>query len=174
MTAVLLCWAVALWLEGTAGLHSDVPVLAVALAFTLASSQRTADTRRRLTALVLLPATAAVAQFVGRLIMHHYAVGAAVFTAGISLPIWIRRYGRVATKAGTLMTLPFNIASRCPVMSVPSGLSRDGVPTCLSVVGRTYEPVAIYLFGAVIYFVINYLLSLASRALEQRFAFIRE
>jgi len=26
-------------------------------------------------------------------------------------------------------TLPFNIASRCPLLSVPSGRSRDGVPT---------------------------------------------
>ncbi|HEX9064228.1 MAG TPA: amidase, partial [Streptosporangiaceae bacterium] len=28
-----------------------------------------------------------------------------------------------------MMTLPFNIASRCPVVNVPSGLSGDGVPT---------------------------------------------
>ena len=32
-----------------------------------------------------------------------------------------------------MMTVPFNIASRCPVLSVPSGLSRDGVPTGLSI-----------------------------------------
>jgi len=38
-----------------------------------------------------------------------------------------------------LMTLPFNIASRCPVMSVPSGLARNGVPTGLSIVGRMYD-----------------------------------
>jgi hypothetical protein len=37
---------------------------------------------------------------------EHYALGAAVFTLGISLPIWIRRLGPAATKAGTLMTLP--------------------------------------------------------------------
>ena len=30
-----------------------------------------------------------------------------------------------------MMTVPFNIASRCPVLSVPSGLSRDSVPTGL-------------------------------------------
>ena len=40
-----------------------------------------------------------------------------------------------------LMTVPFNIASRCPVLSIPSGRSRDGVPTGLSVVGRTYDDV---------------------------------
>ncbi|MEV0640288.1 FUSC family protein [Streptomyces sp. NPDC050619] len=107
MTAVLLCWVVALWLEGAAGLHTDVLVLAVALTVTLAGTQRSADTRRRLTALVLLPATAGVSILVGRLITAHFAVGAAVFTAGISLPVWIRRYGHTATKAGTLMTLPF-------------------------------------------------------------------
>ncbi|MEU0028331.1 FUSC family protein [Streptomyces sp. NPDC006335] len=107
MTAVLLCWALALFLEAVAQLHTDVLVLAVALTLTLAGTQRTADTRRRLTALALLPATAAVSILVGRLIAAHYAVGAGVFTAGMSAPIWIRRYGPAATKAGTLMTLPF-------------------------------------------------------------------
>jgi aspartyl-tRNA(Asn)/glutamyl-tRNA(Gln) amidotransferase subunit A len=47
-----------------------------------------------------------------------------------------------------LMTLPFNIASRCPVMSVPSGLSRDEVPTGLSVVGRTYDDVTVFRIAA--------------------------
>ncbi|WP_159046480.1 FUSC family protein [Streptomyces sp. MMG1121] len=107
MTAVLLCWGAALWLEGAAGLHTDVLVLAVALTLTLSSTQRAAPTSRRLVALVLLPVSVAGAQFLGRLIMHHYAVGAAVFAAGISLCVWIRRYGPTATKIGTLMTLPF-------------------------------------------------------------------
>lgn len=43
-----------------------------------------------------------------------------------------------------LMTVPFNICSRCPVMSVPSGLSRDGVPTGLQIVGRTYDDVSVF------------------------------
>ena len=47
-----------------------------------------------------------------------------------------------------LMTVPFNIASRCPVLSVPSGLSRDGVPTGLSVVGRTYDDVTAFRIAA--------------------------
>ncbi len=47
-----------------------------------------------------------------------------------------------------LMTLPFNIASRCPVMSVPSGRSRDGVPTGLSIVGRTYDDVTVFRVAA--------------------------
>jgi aspartyl-tRNA(Asn)/glutamyl-tRNA(Gln) amidotransferase subunit A len=47
-----------------------------------------------------------------------------------------------------LMTLPFNIASRCPVMSVPSGRSRDGVPTGLSIVGKTYDDVTVFRVAA--------------------------
>ncbi len=47
-----------------------------------------------------------------------------------------------------LMTLPFNIASRCPVLSVPSGKSRDGVPTGLSIVGKTYDDVTAFRVAA--------------------------
>ena len=47
-----------------------------------------------------------------------------------------------------LMTVPFNIASRCPVMSVPSGLSHDGVPTGLSIVGKTYDDVTVFRVAA--------------------------
>ena len=43
-----------------------------------------------------------------------------------------------------LMTVPFNITSRCPVMSVPSGRARDGVPTGMSIVGRTYDDSTVF------------------------------
>lgn len=42
------------------------------------------------------------------------------------------------------MTYPFNICSRCPVMSVPSGFARNGVPTGLQIVGRTYDDVSVF------------------------------
>jgi len=42
------------------------------------------------------------------------------------------------------------------------------------VIGRTYEPMPLYVLGALIYFTINYSLSLLSRRLEARFAYIRE
>jgi polar amino acid transport system permease protein len=42
------------------------------------------------------------------------------------------------------------------------------------VIGRTYDPLPMYLLGAFMYFVINYSLSLTSRRLEARFAYIRE
>ena len=42
------------------------------------------------------------------------------------------------------------------------------------VIGRTYEPMPLYVMGAIIYFLINYNLSTVSRGLERRFAYIRE
>jgi aspartyl-tRNA(Asn)/glutamyl-tRNA(Gln) amidotransferase subunit A len=48
-----------------------------------------------------------------------------------------------------MMTLPFNIASRRPVMTVPSGLSRDGVPTGLSIVGKIFDDVTVCRVAAV-------------------------
>lgn len=47
-----------------------------------------------------------------------------------------------------LMTLPFNIASRCPVISVPSGLSRDGIPTAVSIAGKTYDDITAFRVAA--------------------------
>jgi polar amino acid transport system permease protein len=42
------------------------------------------------------------------------------------------------------------------------------------VIGRTFKPMPMYVLGALIYFVINYALSLTSRILESRFAYVRE
>jgi aspartyl-tRNA(Asn)/glutamyl-tRNA(Gln) amidotransferase subunit A len=49
-----------------------------------------------------------------------------------------------------MMTLPFNLFSRCPVLSVPSGLASNGVPTGVQVVGRTYEDISVFQVGAAI------------------------
>jgi Asp-tRNA(Asn)/Glu-tRNA(Gln) amidotransferase A subunit family amidase len=47
-----------------------------------------------------------------------------------------------------MMTVPFNIASRCPVLSVPSGRAANGVPTGLAVVGKTYDDVTAFRVAA--------------------------
>jgi Asp-tRNA(Asn)/Glu-tRNA(Gln) amidotransferase A subunit family amidase len=47
-----------------------------------------------------------------------------------------------------MMTVPFNIASRCPVLNVPAGLSPDGVPIGMSVVARTYDDVTAFRVAA--------------------------
>jgi aspartyl-tRNA(Asn)/glutamyl-tRNA(Gln) amidotransferase subunit A len=49
-----------------------------------------------------------------------------------------------------LMTIPFNIASRCPVLSMPSGFSDDGVPTGVQLVGRTFCDADVFAAGAAI------------------------
>jgi len=42
------------------------------------------------------------------------------------------------------------------------------------VVGRTFRPMPLYVLGALMYFVINYALSLSARRLEARFTYVRE
>lgn len=51
---------------------------------------------------------------------------------------------RALPAADHLMTIPFNICSRNPVMSIPSGFSRDGVPTGAQIVGRTFSDRDVY------------------------------
>jgi len=45
-------------------------------------------------------------------------------------------------------TVPFNIASRHPVLSVPSGPASNGVPTGVQVVARPYDDVTAFQVGA--------------------------
>jgi aspartyl-tRNA(Asn)/glutamyl-tRNA(Gln) amidotransferase subunit A len=47
-----------------------------------------------------------------------------------------------------ILTIPFNIASRCPVLAVPSGRAEDGLPTGLQIVGRTYDDAQVFRIGA--------------------------
>ncbi|MGO4634004.1 amidase [Streptomyces sp. 2RAF24] len=48
------------------------------------------------------------------------------------------------------LTTVFNIASRCPVLSVPSGFASNGVPTGVQVVGRTYDDTTVFRTAAAI------------------------
>ena len=43
-----------------------------------------------------------------------------------------------------VMTFPFNVFSRCPALSVPSGIAQDGVPTGLQVVGNPFDDKAVF------------------------------
>ncbi len=45
---------------------------------------------------------------------------------------------------GWCMTYPFNVMSRCPVMSLPSGFAASGVPTGIQLVGRSYDDVGVF------------------------------
>ena len=48
------------------------------------------------------------------------------------------------------MTSPFNVANRCPVLSVPSGMSADGVPTGVQVVGHPFAEAMAFRVAAVV------------------------
>ncbi|KUJ84527.1 amidase [Microbulbifer flavimaris] len=48
---------------------------------------------------------------------------------------------------GWFMTYPFNTLSRCPVLSLPSGMASNGVPTGAQLVGRPYTDAAVLRAG---------------------------
>ena len=53
--------------------------------------------------------------------------------------------GRVVSPVlGWAMTYPFNMLSRCPVLSVPTGRASNGVPTGMQLVGPAYEDLIVF------------------------------
>ncbi len=48
------------------------------------------------------------------------------------------------------MTFPFNLLSRHPVLSVPSGIAGNGVPTGVQIVGRTFDEATVFRIGAAV------------------------
>ncbi|WP_433356097.1 amidase [Microtetraspora malaysiensis] len=48
------------------------------------------------------------------------------------------------------LTTVFNIASRCPVLNVPSGRASNGVPTGVQIVGRGYDDATVFHIGAAV------------------------
>ncbi len=49
-----------------------------------------------------------------------------------------------------LMTLPFNVIGRVPVLAVPSGIAPNGVPTGVQIVGRTFDDATVFRIGAAV------------------------
>lgn len=48
------------------------------------------------------------------------------------------------------MTAPFNIANRCPVLAVPSGMADCGIPTGVQIVGHPYDDATVFRLGAAV------------------------
>jgi aspartyl-tRNA(Asn)/glutamyl-tRNA(Gln) amidotransferase subunit A len=46
-----------------------------------------------------------------------------------------------------LMTVPFNIAGRLPVLALPSGVAPNGIPTGVQLVGRPYDDATVFGLG---------------------------
>jgi len=94
--------------------------LAVVLCISLSRSQLDRDLRGRLEAAVVLPLVGLVALGVGLLLLHLPWVGAAVFVAGMFVSIWLRRFGPMASRAGSLIALPFVTLLTLPHMRPPA------------------------------------------------------
>lgn len=48
---------------------------------------------------------------------------------------------------GRAATSPFNLVGRCPALQVPTGMSRDGLPTGIQTVGRRLDDVGALRIG---------------------------
>ena len=89
-------------------------VLAVVLCLTLSRSQLDRDRRGRIEAAVALPMVSLVAVGVGTLLQSAPWIGGLVFVAGMFLSIWLRRFGPMTRRAGSLIALPFVVLLTTP------------------------------------------------------------
>ena len=48
------------------------------------------------------------------------------------------------------MTAPFNIANRCPVLAVPSGMADCGIPSGVQIVGHPFDDATVFRVGAAV------------------------
>ena len=51
---------------------------------------------------------------------------------------------------GLEMTSPFNMTGQCPALSVPSGVTRDGLPTAAQIVARPFDDAVALRLGAAV------------------------
>lgn len=82
-------------------------ILAIVLCLSFSRSHLDRDLRGRLEAAVALPVVGLVVVGVGMLLHRTPWIGAAVFVASMFVSIWLRRFGPMATRAGSLIALPF-------------------------------------------------------------------
>ncbi len=89
-------------------------ILAIVLCVSLSRSQLDRDRRGRIEAALTLPAVSLAALAVGMLLLHAPWLGAAFFVIAISLSIWLRRFGPLVRRAGSLIALPFVVILTTP------------------------------------------------------------
>ena len=103
MLAVLATLGCVLALAPSAGLA----VLATVMCVSFARTGLERDWRGRIEAAFALPAIALAASGAGLLLARQPWLGAAVFVAAMALAIWLRRFGSLARRLGSLIALPF-------------------------------------------------------------------
>lgn len=82
-------------------------VLAVVLCLALARSHLERDLRGRIEAAIALPLVGLAAVGVGMLLQRAPWAGAALFVGAMFVSIWLRRFGALAQRLGSLIALPF-------------------------------------------------------------------
>ncbi|WP_165371475.1 FUSC family protein [Pseudolysobacter antarcticus] len=96
-------------------------VLAVVLCISLSRSHLDRDRRGRIEAAIALPLVGLVAVGIGSLLQHSRWLGAVVFVAGMFVSIWLRRFGPMAGRAGSLIALPFVVLLTTPYIPAAPG-----------------------------------------------------
>jgi uncharacterized membrane protein YccC len=116
-TAVVTIVAMVLTLLTTFALVPELgpAVLGAMLCLTLARSQLEKDARGRIEAAVALPLIGLAAAGIGALLVHVPVVGAVVYVLGMTLSVWLRRFGAVPRRIGGLLVLPFVALLVAPV-----------------------------------------------------------
>lgn len=135
-------------------LGASIVVLAVMLSITFTAERSGTGMAQRLTSLVVLPVAGIAAGAVAALLFTVPLVGDTLFVIVVSGAIWIRRFGPVATRIGTLVSLPFITVLVVPAPAGPASgfvlwaaavalfvaLVSFGVQWCARVTGVTPAP----------------------------------
>ncbi|MBM7366896.1 amidase [Gordonia hydrophobica] len=70
------------------------------------------------------------------------------FPAGDTMIDGITIDDKIVNWSEGLLTLPFNVNNRCPVLAVPSGFAANGMPTGVQLVGHPYDDDTVFSLGA--------------------------
>lgn len=112
---LLLCFGSGLLLDHFALPGPTIVILTMVLGLTLGRSQRHHGTRQRLVALSALPLIAVACAGIGWLFLRHATIADVLFTLGLSLSIWLRRFGPWGLRIGALVMTPFTAVLVTPV-----------------------------------------------------------
>jgi hypothetical protein len=108
------------WIAAATGGGPGAAVLATVIALSLA--RRTFSSRSEFArSAALLPVVGLAAAAVGWLLITIPPVGATLFVAGMSIPIWMRRFGPRAARLGALIALPLTAVLVAPVPPASGG-----------------------------------------------------
>jgi hypothetical protein len=126
MVAVLGAFLTSLLLKHAEHLSTSVEVLAVALSLTLGRITQRPEHRSprgRALALVMLPVVALISSEIGSTIFHHPDLGDTLFVLGMTASIYLRRFGDLGRRIGTLATLPLValLITPAPVVALHGG-----------------------------------------------------